>query len=352
MSDEKVRVAFIGVGSMGQCAHLKNYAVLPDCEVVALAEIRRDVGEKVAARYGVGAVYTSHEELIANEKFDALVCVQPFTRHGILIPEILQAGVPVLTEKPIASSVNVAERIVEALDACGTFMMVAYHKRSDPATERAKAEIGRWQESGEFGAMRYVRITMPPGDWIAGGFSDMIRGKEVEGLEKDPPPPDMNAETFGKYMAFVNYYIHQVNLMRHLLGEPYTVTYAEKSQALLAVQSASGVAGVIEMAPYRTSIDWQESVLVGFEKGYVKLDLPAPLASKRPGRVEIMRDSGDGAVPETVVPVLPWVHAMERQAANFVKAVRGEAEPPCGAEEALEDLKVARDYIRLLEQAQ
>ncbi len=84
-----------------------------------------------------------------------------------------------------------------------------------------------------------------------------------------------------------------------------------------------------------------------FEKGYVKLELPAPLATNRPGRVEILRDPGDGATPQTIVPQLPWVHAMRQQAINFVRALQGEIKPLCDAAEALEDLKVAREYIRL-----
>jgi len=117
---------------------------------------------------------------------------------------------------------------------------------------------------------------------------------------------------------------------------------------LLAVQSTSGVAGTIEMSPYTTTIEWQESALVAFEHGYVKLVLPAPLASNRPGRVELLRDPGSGVTPQTIVPQLPWVHAMKQQAINFVRAIKGEIKPLCEAPEALEDLKVARQYIRLL----
>ena len=80
----------------------------------------------------------------------------------------------------------------------------------------------------------------------------------------------MDEKTGQKYVAFVNYYIHQVNLMRHLLCEPYHVTYAEKTGVLLAVKSESGVPGVIEMTPYRTTIDWQESALVCFERRTVR----------------------------------------------------------------------------------
>ncbi len=47
------------------------------------------------------------------------------------------------------------------------------------------------------------------------------------------------------------------------------------------------------------------------------------------------------------MPQLSWVHAMRQQAINFVRAIKGEGAPPCQAAEALKDLKVARDYIRL-----
>jgi predicted dehydrogenase len=227
--------------------------------------------------------------------------------------------------------------------------MVGYHKRSDLATAHAKSEIDRLLETRELGRMTYVRILMPAGDWIASGFCDLIRSDDpARDLERDPPASDMDAETYAQYVSFVNYYIHQVNLMRHLLGEPYRLTYADPSGVLLAGASERGVACTIEMSPYQTTIDWQESALVCFERGYVKLDLPAPLASNRPGRAECFYDPGGGATPRSVVPQLPWVHAMRQQAINFVAAIQGERQPPCEAREALEDLRIAREYIRLL----
>lgn len=343
------RIGFVGVGQMGQCAHLRNYVTIPECEVVALAELRPELGKKVAARYGVPHVYDDHEEMLAAERLDGIVAIQQFTRHGILVPELLEAGVPILTEKPLAGSVTVGEKITEAVRERGTWLMVGYHKRSDPATMYAKAEIERLKESRDLGDLRYVRILMPAGDWVSHGFADLLTTDEpMPALEYDPPASDMGAQTYREYTTFVNYYIHQVNLMRHLLGERYTVTYAEPSGVLLVVQSESGVPGTIEMSPYTTTIDWQESALVCFEHGYVKLDLPAPLASNRPGRVELLRDPGDGITPETAVPTLPFVHAMRQQAINFIRAIRGEMQPMCAAPEALEDLEVAREYVRLL----
>ncbi len=334
---------------MGQCAHLRNYVTLPDCQVVALAELRPELGRRVAERYGVPRVYRTAEEMLASEKLDAIVASQPFTRHGVLVPDLAKAGVPIFTEKPLAGSIEAGEKVLEALDRAGIWQMVGYHKRSDPATMYAKQEIERLKASGELGRLRYVRILMPAGDWVAGGFTDLIGSDEpLPPLEWESPASDMDKETFEAYTAFVNYYIHQVNLMRHLLGEPYSVAYADPSGVLLAVTSATGICGTIEMSPYTTTIDWQESALVAFEHGYVKLVLPAPLACNRPGRVEILRDPGNGITPETIVPQLPWVHAMRQQAINFVRAVKGDMPPMCEAHEAMEDLRVAREYIRMV----
>jgi len=343
----KVRIGFVGVGNMGQAAHLRNYAALPDCAVVALAELRPQLAEAVARRYGVPRVYASVEEMLAHEELDGIVAAQPFWRHGQILPMLYATGLPVFTEKPLAASVEVGERLLTALAAGGSWHMVGYHKRCDPATVYARAEIQRLRASGDLGALRYVRILMPAGDWIAGGFDDLIRSDEpVPASADDPPAPDLDAASFKEYSAFVNYYIHQVNLMRYLLGEPYQVTYADPSGVLLAVRSASGVAGSIEMSPYRTTVDWQESALIAFERGYITLEMPAPLARNRAGRVETLYDPG-GEAPRTIRPVLPPVHAMRAQAEAFVQAIRGEAPPPCAAIEALADLRVAREYLRL-----
>ncbi len=87
--------------------------------------------------------------------------------------------------------------------------------------------------------------------------------------------------------------------------------------------------------------------LVAFERGYIRLELPAPLAYNRAGTVEMYRDPGEGKRPERIRPSMPWMHAMKQQAINFVKAVNGEIEPPCEAHQAIEDMKTAREYIKL-----
>src|SRR5260221_286332 len=90
----------------------------------------------------------------------------------------------------------------------------------------SKQQIEAWKRSGAMGAMKYLRITMPPGDWAAAGFAALLRSDDpYPSLETDPTPTGMDEATWKQLDAFVNYYIHQVNLMRHLFGEGYRVLY-------------------------------------------------------------------------------------------------------------------------------
>lgn len=347
MQNRKTRLGFVGTGKMGQAAHLRNYASLPDCEVVALAELRPALAARVAARYGIPRVYPNVEAMVAREQLDGLVASQQFTRHGLVIPELLRTGLPVFIEKPLAASIPVAEALALADRAAGGKLMVGYHKRSDVATLRAKAEIDRLRASGELGPLRYLRLTMPPGDFIAGGFDELIAGEDFPvPLTTDPTEPGLNPATSKLFTDFVNFSIHQLNLIRHLLGESYEIVYADPTKVLVIGRSASGLPITLEMAPYGTSVDWQETALATFAHGYVKLSLPAPLVLNQSGRVEIFRDNRKLGESGTFQPELPHEHAMRTQAKNFLRFVRGEAPPPCGAAEALEDLRVARSWLK------
>lgn len=344
-----VRIGCVGVGGMGQIAHLRNYVAIDGCEVAAIAELRPKLAERAAKRYGVEKVYGSHAEMLDSEQLDGVVAIQPFDLHAKLLPEVYPRVKHLLTEKPLAVSVSGGRALATAAAEAGCVHMVGYHKRSDPATEYARQVIDTWRADGRMGQMQYVRITMPAGDWTGSAFSDLMKSDEPCGpLDREPESATgLPAETHKKYVAFVNYYIHQMNLLRHLLSEGYRVTYAEPSGVLLAAESDTGIPAVIEMTPYRTTLDWHESALVAFETGYVKLDLPAPLATYRAGRVEVYTDPGGGEQPRHEWPVMPPVHAMRRQAENFVAVCRGDMPPPCDAAEAVEDLLAAEQYIRL-----
>lgn len=348
---KKVVLAFCGAGHMGQAAHLRNYAQLgAECEVLAVSDVVPGKAANVAARYGVPHAYESHAELLARHgaDVDAVVAIGGFDRHGAVLPAIIGTGKPFLIEKPLASGVAVGRRLLQAIEEHRSRCMVAYHKRSDPAIAWAKAEIDRLKGTGELGALRYVKVLMPPGDWVAGAFGDVIHADApFPAIPADPNEPGYDDARQRDYVRFVNYYIHQVNLLRHFLGEPYTFDYVSPSAILAAGRSASGVTCLLEMGSHDETVGWGEEATAFFERGYVKVELPAPMALNRAGRVTVLRDPGAGRTPVAECPAMPWEHAMMRQAKNFLKFVRGEAPAPSDAAEALRDLEQAKEFLRL-----
>ena len=344
---EDKRIAFIGAGMMGQRAHLEQYASWPDCRIVALAEPRRGLAAEVAARYGIPQVFQDHRALLDHVDVDGFVCIQPYAHHRSILPDIYKTGKPVITEKPLALSVEAGTELVALAAASGAQHMVGYHKRSDPAMEYAIRVIREWQGSGSFGSMTYIRATMPPGDWTWNGFAGLLTSREAYPAMVLEDPAIMtcfNPEQAKAYDTFVNYYIHQVNAIRFLLGCDYQVDFADQAGHLLIGHGFQGTSVVLEMAPWQNSLDWQESYLVCFEKGSVLIELPAPLASQQAGRVRIMRDNGSGQ-PGWEIPMLPALSAMRSQARHFLDLVGGTSDAPCRAPEALKDLELARDYI-------
>ncbi len=334
----RIRIGFVGVGSMGQVAHLANYKRLGDiAEVVALAEMRPELAERVGRRFEIPGVYADAERMLESEHLDALVAPQQFTRHLQVIAPLYRYGLPIFTEKPLAMSTRIAEELVRQLDASSTpFHMLGFHKRADPAVVRAKAFVAELQESGRWGALRYARMTMAGDGWDAGAFDDLV--------VTDEPLPEAvdDEERDDEYFTFINFYVHQVNLLRHLIGRSYGVDYADRSGRLLVGSTDDGVPVTLEMAPWGDP-GWDESVVLGFDRGWVRVTLPPPLTSRRAGLFEAHGDHREGVA--TIASQFPPRHAMLEQARAFVEAVRGDRQPPSDAHDALEDQRIADRYF-------
>ncbi|MCL2096273.1 MAG: Gfo/Idh/MocA family oxidoreductase [Oscillospiraceae bacterium] len=341
---QKVKLGFIGVGHMGQLAHLNQYAQLGEiCEITTLCDVKINQAKILAERFNIPKVTADYKELLADPEIDAVACIQYFENHVNLVPDVLRAGKHVITEKPLCVFPENGDKLVDIAKETGKIHMVGNHKRSDPATEYAVGVINKWKQSGEMGKMTYVRLSMPPGNWRKDCDMPFMTSEPPGPVPPEQAPRGMDEATRDKTIWFVNYYIHQVNLMRFLLGEDYRLTYADRY--FFSAVSESGVNCILELEPYSTSVDWQEHALVCFERGWVRIDLPAPLAMQLAGTVTIYEDKGwDSGYTN---PVMPNICAMRNQAKNFILAVKGEKSPPCQSFEAVKDLYIASDYISM-----
>jgi predicted dehydrogenase len=207
--------------------------------------------------------------------------------------------------------------------------------------------IADWKQSGKYGALTYLRVSMPPGEWTQSIEPAINCGDPItEVIQSEPVPSWMDKSTGDRYISFVNYYIHQVNLIRYLLGEDYTVKYADPTGKIMACESQSGVPIVLEMEPYSLHREWEEKYTACFNRGYIQLSLPAPMARQQAGKLTVYQNEGDNSA--YLQPVIPPNWSMMEQARIFVDTVQGKRGNISPVSDAVKDLELAEAYIKLL----
>src|SRR5438876_358623 len=136
----KLRVGLIGTGrkkergdSTGYAMayqHAAAYRELPDCEMVACADISRENAEAFAQAHGVPRIYLDYREMLAQERLDVLsICTWP-RLHAEMIVAAAQAGVRAIhCEKPMADTWGGARRAAEECAQRGVQLTFNHQRR-------------------------------------------------------------------------------------------------------------------------------------------------------------------------------------------------------------------------------
>lgn len=140
-----LKVAVIGVGSMGR-NHARVYSEIPDVVLVGVADADEEAAEAVANRYG-GKAYADYSQLLDEQKPDAVTVAVPTVDHLNVSLQIIQRGIHLLIEKPIAFTVEEGEKIIEAAEQANVNLMVGHIERFNPAVIALKERL----DEGELG---------------------------------------------------------------------------------------------------------------------------------------------------------------------------------------------------------
>lgn len=134
---KKTRVAVIGVGSLGQY-HARNYAELPEAELVAVVDSDGDRAMQIADLCQCQAL-TDYREV--TDQVEAVSVVTPTNLHSSVGSFFLSRGVHVLVEKPITSNLADADALIDAADRRGVVLHVGHSERFNPALSAVRPLI-------------------------------------------------------------------------------------------------------------------------------------------------------------------------------------------------------------------
>ena len=127
------RAAVVGVGHFGQ-HHARILGASPEIELVAVVDCDEERARAVAS--SVGAPFAGDIGAVASE-VDGVVVAVPTRDHARVAAPLLEAGVAVLVEKPIAASLDEADRLIGIASASGATLAVGHTERHNPAVAAA-----------------------------------------------------------------------------------------------------------------------------------------------------------------------------------------------------------------------
>jgi predicted dehydrogenase len=146
----RITVGVAGLGYWGPNL-ARNFAALPGAELTWLCEPRADLRERLGAAFQARST-GELDELLADPRLDAVVLATPVPTHGELSVRVLEAGKHCFVEKPLAQSVETAQRAVDAARRAGKILMVGHLLQYHPGIARLKALV----DEGYLGDVRYI----------------------------------------------------------------------------------------------------------------------------------------------------------------------------------------------------
>jgi predicted dehydrogenase len=292
----------IGAGNL---ASRRLYPVLHTIENLTLAavcDLDEAKAKRNAQRFGGERVFTDHRKMLAEANLDGVVvCVDP-RAHEALAIEVMEAGLPVYTEKPPAVTAEGARRVLQTSRRTGKLSVTAFKKRYAPAYVKARQIVN----SPDFGAPHLLSIAYASGPY--------------RNLTENP-----------RTWFLLDFCVHIIDLSRYLFGDVAEVFAWERELTAYAVSMkfVNGAIGTLALTSHRDyAVSTEKVELTGGQGRMMSLTNSVELKYWQDKEIKAWHSpsfstAGGDSLLET---------GFQPELAGFVKAVREGTVPPSSIE--------------------
>lgn len=322
---QRLRVALVGCGRISK-NHFEAIARVEGLELVAVADIVPERADAAGATYGVPA-FSSLESMLAGVECDVVTIATPSGLHPEHGAVAARAGKHVVTEKPMAISLEGADALIEACATAGVRLFVVKQNRLNPAIQLVKRAVNK----GRFGRIHSVTCT--------------VRWSRPQEYYDQAPWRGTWAMDGG---AFMNQASHYVDLVQWLGGPvarvaAITATQERKIEAedsgAAVLQFATGAIGVLDITMLTYPRNLEGSLTILGDRGSVKIGGTAV------NRVEtwLFADyDDDDKLIEAASTNPPTVYGFGHEGyyRNVLAVLRGEAVPDTDGVEGRKSLAI------------
>jgi predicted dehydrogenase len=208
-----LKTAVIGVGSMGR-NHARVNWELPNVHLVGVADRNETTVRTIADRYNTRP-YTDYRQLLDEQKPDAVTIAVPTSYHQEVALEVIQRGIHLLIEKPIAFSVDEAKVMINAAQNAKVHLMVGHIERFNPAVIALKQHLANNELGHVF---------------------------QVDARRQGPLPERIN-----DVGVVVDLAVHDLDIMRYVTQAEITRVYAETENGIHS-QKEDLLSGVVRLS--------------------------------------------------------------------------------------------------------
>jgi len=319
-----VRFGIAGFGLHAVKRLMPGFAWSKNCRVTALSRRNITDAKQSAAEYGIPLAFDSVADLCASPEVDAVLVTTPNSAHLADVLDAVDAGKPILCEKPLGLNADECRHMVKAARHKGVLFGVAHVFRFNESVR----ELREWVAAGLIGRPVFARSEFSffadashPRKWL---YDASIAGAG--------PILDIG--------------VHCIDTLRFILQDEVVRVSASavsdersgdvESAALLNLKFSRGTLGTVPVsyrAEYRTPIE-----LVG-ETGVLRAD--DGLNVEHPIELQLRRD---GAVAETKTASNELVYALQVDA--FADAIEGKSQFPIPGEEGWQNQEILDAALR------
>ena len=328
-------IGIVGCGHVTATRHLPALAVVPDTKLVAFADRDRARLAEVGELHREAALYPDVHDLLADRRVDAVAVCVPAASHAEAVLAALDAGVPVLVEKPLALALDDAEEMASRAEETGTPALVGFNLRWHRLVQRAVEAL----RAGVLGELELVRsITTSP-----------------KRLRADLPLWAGDRERGGG--ALIEAAVHHYDLWRFLTGaEVEEVSVISRSRLTdddVATISARLSSGALVSAVFCDGTSSMSGITLFGSDGSVDVSflrfdgLTRQHATAAPGH-QRSRAAGALSALRELRPGLrerrssgEFLASYRAEWEHFLHAVRTEARPECTLDDGVEALRIA-----------
>jgi predicted dehydrogenase len=348
MDMEKIGIGSVGYGMIGR-VHALAYrelglyypGMLPSVELTGVCTTRAETAMRAAEEAGIRFWTDQIEELVNHKDVDVIDCCAPNYMHYPVAMAAIQAGKPVLMEKPLALDSEQGEKIAQAAQKAGVHIGMIFNYRFIPAILHARQLI----EEGFIGQIYQFQI-----EYLHSGYQNPSRpmGWKLR-----------RAQSGGG--ALVDLGSHLIDMTRYLIGDfdrvlATTQTYISQrpsqsgstqmepvdvdDAAWLQVRLTSGVAGTLMATRFATGAVDDLNLLIHGQHGAIRFHLMEPnwlwiydqrvagepLGGRRGWtRVESIQNYPGAAVPPAR-SFIGWTRPMAHNLYMFLSAISQDRE--------------------------